>query len=413
MPIYGSVEQFPIALDEMERAIRLACGQQTSPTSHALTPPLETSPTSLTSPSPGEISLVEEGWTDSLQIEGLTLLPGYYYRIYENTRYPCGAQGYHQFMVLDNGTDTSTQKHLFAKFLGGAVGFWYYDSDDVRVYYPHERAVGVLTESWNRNMMSRTTVSQGYANGVTKRFRDNGDFRILVPSYCSHDLHHGRGEYSDVDGFYRYGYLAAMEAVDYVQEHFNINSIITYGGSSGADNFYIGKDQDNVAGIIMDSQAIDLGAISDACHDGYNVFGASYPCFCPEGSPTTCMEILAPRIGFTLGQDEPYHYVERGEVSRPIYLVWNERDASIYAHLQYDNLHNAILQYNPGGNSVANKVCITNPESPPGPICNLHVPSAYDYPETIPLVEEIYFWALSLIGYSMEPRAYVPLLLKP
>jgi hypothetical protein len=218
----------------------------------------------------------------------------------------------------------------------------------------------------------------------------------MVPSYCSHDLYHGTGEYDPIDGFSRYGFLAAMSAVDYVQQHFNTLKLITYGGSAGAaGSFYIGKDQDNVAGIIMDSQAVDLSAISDACHDGFNVFGGSYPCFCPEGAGT-CMEVLAPRIGFTFNQDEPYRYVETG-FNKPIYLVWNERDASIYAHLQYDNLHNAIVTYNPGSNSIANKVCITDPRSEPGPICNLHVPSAYDYGETIPLVDEIYAWILSLV----------------
>jgi hypothetical protein len=386
----------PIVADqEMEEAIRWACGQEAPP---------------------GEIALVEEGWTDDLVVEGITLLPGYYYRIYENSGYPCGAEGNHQFMVLDNGTDTNIQKHLFAKFLGGGVGFWYYDSNGNRVYYPQENAVGLLNATLNRNWMFRTSVSQEFANGVTKRFRENNSFRILVPSYCSHDLYHATSQCNETDGFCRYGYLAAMEAVDYVQQQFNTNKIIIYGGSAGAAGFYIGKDQDTVAGIIMDSQAVDLSAIKDACYDGYNVFGSgnAYPCFCPEDVPDgpTCMELLAPRIGFNLGWDEPYHFVERGEVNTPIYLVWNERDASLYAHLQYDNLHNAILQYNPGGNSVANMVCITNPESPPGPICNLHVPSAYDYPETIPLVEEIYNWALSLIDNSGGHKVYLPIVVK-
>ncbi len=383
MPIYGSVEQFPIANQEMVQVFQCACGNQ-----------CEASP----SP-PGDITLVEEGWTDNLEIEGLTVVPGFYYRIYENASYPCGAQGNHQFMVLDHGTDTSAPKHLFAKFLGGAVGFWYLDSNGNRVYYPNERAVGILTASNNWNMFFRTSASEEFANGVTKKFRENDDFRILVPSYCSHDLYHASGEYSDVDGFSRWGYSAAMEAVDYVQQNFSTDKIITYGGSAGASgSFYVGKDQDNVAGIIMDSQAVDLAAIRDACYDGYNVFGTGYPCFCPEGD-LTCMELLAPRIGFTFGSDEPYRFVEQG-FSKPLYLVWNERDASIYAHLQFDNLHDAIEQYNPGGNSIANMVCITNPDSPPGPTCNLHVPSSYDFPETASLVEEIYNWALSLVDGS-------------
>jgi hypothetical protein len=403
MPNYGSLEQFPDSNQEMATVFQRACQAQPFPAeenSH----PVENERSFLAFQ---EISLIEEGWTDDLNIpcppEGdcITILPGYYYRIYENDRYPCGLQGNHQFMVLDQNPDSDAYKNLFVKFLGGAVGFWYLDSNQNRAYYPNERAAGLLTASNNWNMFFRTSVSEEYANGVTKKFRQNSSFRILVPSYCSHDLYHGRGEYDQIDGFNRWGYLAAMEAVDYVQEHFNTDQIITYGGSAGAAGaFYIGKDQDNVAGIIMDSQAVDLSAISEACEDGYNVFGGAYPCFCPENGPT-CMQVLAPKIGFTFSQDEPYRFFEQG-LSVPIYFVWNENDASQYAQLQFDNLHNAIKQMDPGNHSIANKVCI------PQPACTLHVPSAYDDPASESLVNEIYIWALSGLGLVFENSVFLP-----
>jgi hypothetical protein len=410
------------AHQELTNTFHWACGQET-PTPPPATP-TPTFPPGTPTPTlpPGQISLVEEGWTDSLDMTGITVLPGYYYRVYENSRYPCGTQGYHQFMVLDHGEPTTDSKHLFAKFLGGAVGFWYDDINGSPAYYPQPNSVGVTSASWNYNMFFRSGVSAEFANGVTKRFRENSDFRMLIPSYCSQDLSFGKGECNQTDdGFCRYGYLAPMEAVDYVQSHFSTNKIITYGGSAGASNFFIGKDQDNVVGIIMDSMAIDLAAIRDACLDGNNVFGASQPCCCPEPDPytppwcpnsyrTTCMDVLASRIGFDLDYDEPYHMVERGEVNIPIYLIWNERDASINAPLHYVNLHNVIQQYNPGGNSRVNIdgrwLCITNPESGSGPICNLHVPTAQDYDYYVDssdnttaheLVEDVYNWAIGLI----------------
>jgi hypothetical protein len=422
MPIYGSVEQFPVANQEMVQVFERACEVPA-----ASLPP---QPASSTAPAPSTatdrdatatidtITLIEEGWTDDVEIPCtpngtcLTILPGYYYRIYENSAFPCGAGGNHEFIVLDHGPDAAASKHLFAKFLGGGVGFWYEDGGGNRVYYPQENAAGILTSSNNRNMFFRTSVSAEFANGVTKRFRENSGFRIVVPSYCSHDLYRGSGEYNALDGFSRWGYSAAMAAVDYVQQNYNTRQIIAYGGSAGAaGSFYVGKDQDQVVGIIMDSQAVDLAAIRDACYDGYNVFGASYPCFCPEGGDT-CMELLAPRIGFSLDAEEPWRFVAQG-FDKPIYFVWNERDASIYAHLQFDNLHAAIEQYSPGGHSVANMVCITNPASPPGPTCNLHVPSAYDYADTTPLVDEIYAWALALINGPADHAVYLPLVVKP
>lgn len=378
------------------------------------TPTAENNPDPLSSPSENGITLIEEGWSDNApQLcspnEGcLTILPGFYYWIYENSHYPCGAKGNHQFMVLGHSDDTTSPKNLFVKFPGGAVGFWYLNTDGNPVYYPNANASALLTQKYFYNLFFRSVLSLEHANGVTKRFRDNDNYRILFTSYCSHDLYQGRGEYNEIDGFSRWGYLAAMSAVDYVQQEFTTDQMITYGGSAGAaGSFYIGKDQDNVAGIIMDSQAVDLSAISDACYDGFNVFGNTYPCFCPEGG-LTCMQVLAPRIGFDFYADEPYKIIQSA-FDTPIYYVWNKYDASRYAHLQFDNLQQAIEQVNPGGKSIANMVCINDPATSSGPTCNLHVPSAYDYPGTIVLVSDIYTWALSRTG-ELDHQVFLPLI---
>jgi hypothetical protein len=418
----------PVAADEaLEQAIRQACGQEPAPVAAATRAP--DPPATQVKPDPpatqvqsdlpasqvqGNIALVEEGWTDTFDLPGITVLPGYYYRIYENSAYPCGGQGNHQFMLLDDSPDATHNKHLFAKFLGGGVGFWYVDDAGQRVYFPQANAAGFLNETPNRNMMFRTSVSEEFANGVTRRMRENPGFRILVHSYCSHDLYHGAGEYDEIDGYARFGYVAAMEAVTYVQQNFATDKVIVYGGSAGAAGFYVGKDQENVAGIVMDSQAVDLSAIRDACIAGNDAFGGTTPCFCPEGGPP-CMELLAPRIGFDLGSDEPYRFVERGEVDTPIFLIWNVNDASRDAHYQYTNLHNALRQYNPGGSSVACRVCLphANPEIPdscieddsytPVGACNLHVPSGQDYDFTLPLVQDVYDWILERVGETTGP----------
>jgi hypothetical protein len=420
-----------VADQEMDRAIRAACLEGSargstvgSPSSTRVAGAASSEPVASpsTEPSADDITLVEEGWTDDLAIEGITVLPGYYYRVYENGHYPCGAEGYHQFMVLDDGPDAAVEKHLFVKFLGGAAGFWYLDGGD-RVYYPQENAVGLLNATLNRNWMFRTSVSEEHANGVTRRIREHPGFRIMVPSYCSHDFYHGIGEYDATDGFARYGTLAANEAVDYVQAVFGIDQMVVYGGSAGAAGFFVGVSQENVAGIVMDSQAIDLAAIRDGCIDGHDPFGGAFPCFCPEGGPT-CMEGLAPRIGFELGVDEPYRVVERGEVDVPIFLVWNAHDASVNAHYQYDNLHQALRTVNPGGDSVACRVCLphADPAIPDSCIedddleplgaCNLHVPTAYDFDYTGPLVHDVTTWILGRAGDLESYQVYLPRLVR-
>jgi hypothetical protein len=211
--------------------------------------------------------------------------------------------------------------------------------------------------------------------------------------------------------------------VDYVQGSFGTDQIIVYGGSAGAAGFFVGANQEDVAGIVMDSQAIDLAAIRDACVDGHDAFGGAFPCFCPEGGPT-CMEGIAPRIGFELGVDEPYRVVERGEVDVPIFLIWNAHDASVNAHYQYDNLHSVLRTVNPGGDSVACRVCLphADPALPDSCIeddnleplgaCNLHVPTAYDLDYTGPLVHDVTTWILGRVGDLDAYQIYLPRLVR-
>jgi hypothetical protein len=342
------------------------------------------SPTPSDTPTPLSMTLIEEGDTE-----------GFHYWLYENPRYPCGGgDGNHEFLVLQKGT-AKDERNLLVNHPGGAVGFYYNDESGQRVYYPHQNAVGLLLARYNRNMMFRVALKDGLA----KRFRERDDFRLMVPSYCSHDLYYGTGEYSAVDGFSRWGHLAANEAVDFVEQSFLTNKIITSGGSAGASgSFNTGIAQEKVVGIIMDSFAGDLSGIRDACLDGQYVFGSLHPCFCPAGSGILCMEVLASRIGFSLGADEPYVLVNRGLVETPIFLIWNQSDGSQYAYRHYQNLHDALETVNPGGNSVAKMVCIDDPDVPGDNTCNLHVPTTYEYENTIPLIDEVYEWALSLLN---------------
>ena len=411
-----------LADSELVKAFRCACqanceGVDLSSTEDAEQKPLITASASevpinapATTQSFEHISLVQEGWTDNVKINGLTIEPGFYYWIFKNSRYTCGDEGNYEFIVFDKSNDTRTEKNLAAKFPGGGIGFYYYDSSGKRVYFTHPQAEGVHTSSYARNTFFRTSVSEEYAKGITKRLVDNnvkgnGDFRMAVVSYCSHDFYFGKGAYDPTDNFYRWGYTANMEAIDYIQKYFATKKLITFGGSSGAANFFVAVNQDNVAGIIMDSQAADISALRDACLSGISIHGSGEPCYCPEGGPQ-CHQEFADRIGFKTSKDEPYLRVRNGEVNIPIYLVWNERDASRYAYLEYQNLHNAILENNPGGASVANKVCITNPESSPGPVCNLHVPTGQDYDYLVnpgdsttakQLVDDVYKWLMDRV----------------
>lgn len=345
---------------------------------------------------PANIQLVDEGWSDSLAAEctpnGDCSTPeqGYYYRVYEAADYPCGEQGNHEFMVIDSDQDAAAPRNLYVKFLGGGVGFQYLDAQGQPAYWPDASGAGVLTAQQNRKMFLRAGLSLEHGQGVTERFRQTPGWRMVIVSYCSHDLYHGEGEFTEPETNPRWGYTAAVQAVNFVKDNYVTTGLVTYGGSAGAAGaFYVGKAVDADA-IIMDSQAVDLLAMRDACNAGTNVFGNAYPCSV-EGR--NAYDILAERIGFAMGIDEPYLNLEGAP---PVYLIWNEFDASRNASLQYVNLHEALLAKGPP--NVAQKVCIDNPDIPGR--CNLHVPSGKDLPETDWLVMDVYDWALAQVDFS-------------
>lgn len=371
-------------------------GIEKPPRELTVAPSLTGAPSAVSTPAPVNIHLIDEGWSDSLAVDctprGDCSSPeqGYYYRIYEAADYPCGEQGNHEFMVIDADQDAAAPRNLFVKFLGGGVGFQFLDDQGKLAYWPDGSSAGILTAQQNRKMFIRAGLSLEHAQGVTERFRQTPGWRMVVVSYCSHDLYHGEGEFTEPETNPRWGYSAALQAVTFVKANFVTTGLVTYGGSAGAaGSFYVGKAA-NADAIIMDSQAVDLQAMRDACNAGTNVFGNAYPCIV-EGR--NAYEILAERIGFAIGIDEPYLNLDGAP---PVYLIWNENDASRNAYLQYVNLHDALLAK--GAPNVAQKVCIDDPDIPG--TCNLHVPSGKDLPETDWLVTEVHDWVLARVEFS-------------
>lgn len=332
------------------------------------------------------MSLVEQGWSEDRaadctpQGDCSTPVPGYYYRLYESTEHACETTGNHEFLVIDPSDDPTVPRNLFVKFLGGGVGFWYDDADGTSAHWPNDAESAVETAAYNRRMLFRAGLSAEHAQGVTRHVRETSDWRMVVVSYCSHDLYHAAG------------HDAALAAVNYVRANYATTGVVAYGGSAGAAGAFFVGDALGVDGIVMDSQAADLTAMRDACNAGLNVFGNSFPCAGAWGP--NAYDLLAPYIGFEMGVDEPWRNLDGAP---PVYLVWNQYDASRYTHLQYDNMHAALTTK--GEPNVAEMVCIDDWGA-----CNLHVPTGKDSPETADLVERVYQWITARVaGVVPEP----------
>jgi hypothetical protein len=320
----------------------------------------------------GNIFLVKTG----VLSRGLT---NFNYWIFENPKYPCGKQGNHQFTVVQKGAQLDS-RNLLVRFVGGFAGF----------YYPENGKLNYFPDASFENLLSADTFTKSMAiQGLDRKIIETKGWRIMSPSYCSHDLYLGTGQENKDDGFARWGSLAASEAIDFTKQQFPTNKMVTYGTSAGSSGAFYQGIKHKAAGIIMDSFAVDLQPFITACQNGIQPYYSKWPCTC---NGENCVKTLASRIGMTKN-DAPYLLINNGQVKTPIYVVYDKNDYlyNSYAELEFANIRKAITSVNPGGKSVISEVCVDNPQLP-GQHCNMHSPTLEDNQPT----QDIYNWVLSL-----------------
>ncbi len=313
-------------------------------------------------------------------------IDGFNYWLYENTKYPCGKSGNHEFVILQKG-ETKDARNLFVRFHGGGFGF--YKSDGTNIA-PKSSTGQLYAETERKNLFGSVL-----EDGLSKLIRNSTAWRIMTPSYCSHDLYLGTGQYSELDGFARWGFSAAESAIDFTESEFPSTKVFTGGTSAGASGaFYHGITRDEVIGIIMDSNSMDLTSVITSCEQNISsCCGTTDICQCLD-QRKSCISILAERIGFKLGEDEPRLMVASGKVNKPIYYIWNENDLNfggLNAKSFFMPTHEEITRYNPGGQSIAKQVCVSSSKKATNP-CSVHSPTKLDAPET----SEIFDWIQTL-----------------
>ena len=319
-------------------------------------------------------------------------LEGYNFWLYENTKYPCGKSGNHEFVVLQKG-EAKDKRNLFVRFHGGGFGF--YKSDGIYTANPPNLVNQLYAEKERSGLFSSVL-----GDGLAKSIRETPGWRIMTPSHCSHDFYFGTGQYSKDDGFARWGFSAAQAAIDFTEKEFPIIKTVAGGSSAGsAGAFYNGFNRNEVVGIVMDSNANDFSTAINYCTQNIAVCcGDKSSCDCYDQG-RRCMEIGAERINFKLGQDEPRIMIEQDKINKPIYYIWNQHDQYLGGQFGsqnpsyfYQPTHDVVVKYNPGGKSIAKMVCVTNPARPEK-LCYIHSPTKYDNPETT----AVYNWIVSLV----------------
>ena len=305
----------------------------------------------------------------------------YYYWIFENTKYPCGKEGNHQFVIFQKDS-SNDKRNLLVRYVGGFAGFFYPDSTSKLTYFPDS--------SFENLLRADTYTGSISVRGLDRLIVDTKGWRIMSPSYCSHDLYLGKGQYNQTDGFARWGYNAVEDAINFTQVKFSTNRIIMYGTSAGSSGaFYHGINRKNVAGIVMDSFVVDLESLIKACEEGIQPYNPKWSCTCNN---QICVRVLGERVGFTKN-DQPYFKINNKEVNVPLFVIFDKNDYLYNGHvnIEFSNTVQAIHTYNPGGKSVVQEVCVNDPKRS-DQTCNMHSPTL----ENNQAAREVYKWILSL-----------------
>lgn len=210
-----------------------------------------------------------------------------------------------------------------------------------------------------------------FISQLRKRFPNWG---IIYPSYCSRDAYFGKGEVG-LDG-QRFGYVALIQALKYVDDKYGIKEMFVGGTSAGGLGASViardlKKDMPDLKllGAIIDSGPAEGQAYATLKDEGgVNGFrqivvdekGTKAWIHCKEPLQDTRRGLMAINfLGFSFSKA-----IEEGRVSVPLFHAWQSRDNTIscgdlsYARQFLDGaLARAITRYNPGGLSVNYEKC--------------------------------------------------------
>ena len=183
---------------------------------------------------------------------------------YVNNAYECGLSGNYSFMVMNPAGDPDAEAPLWVFLHGGAVGYW----DDQGDYYAAKNQTEDShnhQEDFDRliwHLEVRTLDGNGQPEDQTLVRRIQEGYRVLVVSYCDHDLYLGLGsEYpnhpSNPDAQVN-GLQATMAAIDYTAATYPTTHVWAHGTSAGSAGVWglassYGQEGTPLTGGIADS----------------------------------------------------------------------------------------------------------------------------------------------------------------
>lgn len=354
---------------------------------------------------------------------------GYEWHFYKNYSYACGRKGFHTFVVADpvlthEGAEGNYQGPnklpLLIRFRGGGVGYF----DEYQTYHGNGEKI------INEESPAQSPLDEESANALTSHLLNDGlmkkvtadneaNFRILVISYCDHDIYGGVGEIdpnnpfppvdnpltNEVEDLPRTtaGLLAAKAAFQHAKQLFPTHNseVVLYGTSAGGGgvlNFStsFGRKGISFAGAVSDSGGSSPWAeafVQSDCNDwmkpAESFFGG-----------------IASRIGPYFGPKfNAITAVIDGSLTTPVFMIWSRGDKSACGETEIaidsdgDGAHElfwsasevmsrplaqVLDSHNPGGASRWLRVCVQDHEyrGKYNGLCDQHSSTLYDKQDT-------------------------------
>jgi hypothetical protein len=232
-------------------------------------------------------------------------------RYFRNTAYPCGASGFHTFLLAEPAAAAGRPRPLLGVLYGGQAtyrasapfedtyGPWAGMPIEVGASYGFagSSAEGHTAESQpSRQVLEgMLTMAGGQGtgdhpspSGTTVTDRILQDWRVLIAGSCDGDAHSGMGTpYPNHPGHTVDGALATMAALEYSATHTSTARVYLLGHSTGAIGAFVVADALASRGVVLNGTTLDSGLVSDSFWSGLDALAQRRcgPTPQPEGQP--------------------------------------------------------------------------------------------------------------------------------
>ncbi len=350
---------------------------------------------------------------------------GYEWHYYKNYSYACGRQGFHTFLIanpVSTSPDVVTKNQdtevlpLLIRFRGGGVGYF----DEFNMYHGNGEDV-INNESPAQSPLDEESPEAMQSNLLTDGLMkiitadDETNFRILVISYCDHDIYSGVGEIDPGNPFppvdnpltpdteelprTTAGLLAAKAAFQYTKDHYPTRNheVVLYGTSAGGVGVLNFSTSFGRKGISF------AGAISDSGNESpWAEDLVKFDCIPWMRPAESFFSGLSSRIGPYMGpRVSAISAIIDQTLLTPVFMIWSRGDKSSCgeteiaidsdgdgwaemfwagSEVSWRPLARVIDSHNPGGASRWLRVCVQDEVYQgefDGP-CDQHSPTLYD-----------------------------------